>query len=390
VTKKELHFGGRDIVLMGTAHISQQSLLDVENGIREMAPDFVAIELDDQRLAAMQNPDSWKNLDIVKVLKEGQGLVLLANLMLASFQRRMGANVGTKPGAEMEAAFNTSKGLSLKTVMIDRPIKVTLRRAWAKNSLWGKCKLLSALVSGAFSTETVSSEEVENLKNGNEMDTMMNDLASYLPAVKSVLIDERDCFLASRIWEIGDGKTFAVLGAGHLPGVASHLEKLAAGTESSDTTAIESVPPPGLASRLLGLLFPVAILALIVAGFVKGGATLSGAMLLRWLLWNGSLAAIATLAAGGHVLTVIAAFVGAPIGTLSPVLSVGVFAGLVQAWVKKPKVADLETIHDDVSSLKGIYRNRLLRILLIFFVSSIGGVIGNIIAVPGMWNSLFR
>jgi pheromone shutdown-related protein TraB len=274
--------------------------------------------------------------------------------------------------------------------MVDRPIKVTLRRAWAKNSLWGKCKLLAALVSGAFSSETVSSEEVENLKNGNEMDTMMNDLASYLPAVKSVLIDERDCFLASRIWEIGDGKTFAVLGAGHLPGVASHLEKLAAGTESSDTSLIEIVPPPGVASKLLGLLFPVAILALIVAGFIRGGASLSGQMLLHWLLWNGSLAAIAALAAGGHVLTVISAFVCAPIGTLNPLLSVGVFAGLVQAWVKKPKVADMETIHDDVSSLKGIYRNRILRILLIFFVSSIGGAIGNFIAVPRMLSSLVR
>jgi pheromone shutdown protein TraB len=140
----------------------------------------------------------------------------------------------------------------------------------------------------------------------------------------------------------------------------------------------------------LGLLFPVAILALIVAGFVKGGASLSGAMLLRWLLWNGSLSAIAALAAGGHVLTVLAAFVCAPIGTLSPVLSVGVFAGLVQAWVKKPKVADLETLYGDVSSLKGIYRNRILRILLIFFASSIGGAIGNFIAVPSLVSSVIN
>jgi pheromone shutdown-related protein TraB len=245
-------------------------------------------------------------------------------------------------------------------------------------------------VSGAFSTETVSSEEVENLKNGNEMDTMMNDLASYLPAVKSVLIDERDRFLASRIWEIGDGKTFAVLGAGHLAGAAAHLQKIADGTESSDTASIENVPPPGIASKVLGLIFPAAILALIIAGFIKGGAPRSGTMLLSWFLWNGSLAAAAALAAGAHVLTVIAAFVSAPIGTLSPVLSVGVFAGLVQAWVKKPKVADLETLHDDVTSLKGIYRNRLLRILLIFFASSIGGAIGNFIAVPSLVGNLFR
>jgi pheromone shutdown protein TraB len=182
----------------------------------------------------------------------------------------------------------------------------------------------------------------------------------------------------------------AVLGAGHLPGVAAHLECLAAGTLSADTGAIEVVPPPSVLSRCAGILFPLAIVALVVAGFLTGGANLSAQMLVRWLLWNGSLAALGTLLAGGHILSIITGFVCAPLGTLSPVIGVGLFTGLMQAWIKKPKVEDMEKLNDDVMSVKGFYKNRILRVLLIFFLSSLGGAIGNFIAVPSLVSSLLK
>jgi pheromone shutdown-related protein TraB len=326
----------------------------------------------------------------VKVLKDGKGLVLLANLVLASFQRRMGSTLGISPGAEMAAAITTAEGLGIPCAMVDRPIQVTLRRAWGKNSLWGKCKLLSALLSAAFSTETVSQEEIEALKNSNEMDSMMGELATYLPSVKSVLIDERDQYLASHIWQCSGEKVLAVLGAGHLPGVVAHLGRLAAGEESPNTAAIETLPSPSLGGKILGWVFPVLIVGLIAAGFIRGGAGLSAELLIRWFLLNGSLAALATVVAGGHILSIIASFVCAPLGTLSPVLSVGVFSGLVQAWVKKPKVEDMAAIQDDLGSLKGIYRNRILRVLLVFLLSSLGGAVGNFIALPSLLVRLGR
>jgi pheromone shutdown-related protein TraB len=387
-TEKRLLLNGRDIILIGTAHISRESVEQVEESIRRESPAVVAIELDDERLKTVRNPDSWKNLDVVKVLREGKGLVLLANLVLASFQRRMGATIGISPGAEMAAAINTAESLGIPCIMVDRPIQVTLRRAWGKNSLWGKCKLLSALLSAAFSTETVSQEEIEALKNSNEMDNMMGELATYLPSVKSVLIDERDQYLGSRIWQCEGQKVLAVLGAGHLPGVVAHLGCLAAGEESPDTAAIETLPPPSLGGKILGWVFPLLIVGLIAAGFLRGGAGMSADMLIRWFLLNGSLAALATVVAGGHVLSVIASFVCAPLGTLSPVLSVGVFSGVVQAWVKKPKVEDMAAIQDDLTSLKGIYRNRILRVLLVFLLSSLGGAIGNFIALPSLFMRL--
>lgn len=387
-TERRLLIGGREIILIGTAHVSQESIEEVNAVIRSEVPDCVAIELDEQRLRSMEQKDAWRSLDVVKVLKDGQGFMLMANLILAAFQKRMGENVGVNPGDEMRSAISSARELGIKVELVDRPIQTTLRRAWAKNSLWGKCKLLAALLSSAFDTQQVSAEEIENLRNSNEMDSMMNELSSYLPSVKSVLIDERDQYLASHIWQCKGNKVVAVLGAGHLPGVESHLQNLGAGTESADTSSIEVIPPAGIGTKIAGWIFPAAIIALLIAGFLTGGAAVSGKMLLRWLLWNGSLAALGTLLAGGHVLSVLTGFIGAPIATLNPLLGIGLFTGIVQAWIRKPKVEDMETLMNDVSSLRGIYHNRILRVLLVFFLSSIGGVIGNIIAVPALVSSV--
>lgn len=387
-TKRELNFGDREIVLIGTAHVSPESVAEVDDAIRTYRPDCAAVELDKQRLKSMEDSDSWRSLDVVRVLKSGQGFMLMANLVLSSFQKRMGAHVGVQPGDEMRAAINAARELGIAVELADRPIQITLRRAWARNSLWGKCKLLAALLSSAFDRQEVSADEIENLKNSNEMDSMMNELADYLPSVKTVLIDERDRFLASRIWQCSGRRVVAVLGAGHLPGVEAHLRELASGAESPVTSDIEVIPPAGLGTKLAGWIFPIAIIALLAAGFVTGGAAVSAQMLVRWLLWNGALAALGALLAGGHILTVITGFVGAPIATLNPLLGIGLFTGIVQAWIKKPKVEDMETLMDDISSLRGIYHNRILRVLLVFLLSSVGGAAGNIIAVPALVSSL--
>lgn len=386
---KSLIFADREILLLGTAHISQESIDEAVSLIKEVEPDCVAIELDNQRYASMKNPEAWKKLDIVKVLKEGRGFVMLANLVLSSFQKRIGSDIGVKPGDEMRAAIKTAGELNIPTAMVDRPIQITLQRAWAKNSLLGKCKLLATLIASAFEKEEISAEQIENLKKSSEMDSMMAELAKYLPVVKEVLIDERDQYLAAKIWDAKGKKLVAVLGAGHLPGVEVWLNRIASGEASSDTTAIENLPKPSIGAKIAGWTFPALIIALVGAGFFVGGAETSLDLLVNWLLWNGSLAALGTLLALGHPLAILAGFLGAPLGTLNPFIAVGLFTGIVQAWVRKPKVEDMEHLVDDFSSLKGIYKNRISRILLVFFLSSLGGAIGNFIAVPALFASLF-
>ena len=378
-TQKKLELNGRTITLIGTAHVSKESIEEVENVIRKIKPDCACIELDEKRAEAIQNPDKYSQLDIIKVLKNHQGFLLLANLILASFQRRMGQNVGVTPGDEMLAAMKVAAELNIPSAMVDRPIQITLKRAWAKNSFWGKMKLLALLLSSAFSKEEVDPSEIENLKNNSEMDSMMNELSKDMPVIKEVLIDERDKYLASKIWEASGNNLVAVLGAGHLPGVMAHLEKLAAGSENSDVTEISQIPPKGIAGKLVMWAIPVCIIGLIVAGFVYGGAKAGAQMLTTWGLWNAVPAALLSLAAAAHPLTILVAFVGAPFTSLCPFIGIGFCTAFVQAIVCKPKVSDMENLQNDVTSVKGFYRNRILRILLIFILSSLGSSLGTFI-----------
>ena len=385
---RKISLKDRDIILVGTAHISRESIEDVERSIRDEQPDCVCVELDEQRYKALTNEKQWQELDIIEVLKSGKGFLLLANLVLAAFQKRIGADVGVKPGDEMKAAVTAAQSLAIRTELVDRPIHTTLKRAWAKNNLWGKSKLLATLLSSAFSTEKLSAEEIEALKDKSEMDGMMAEMASYLPQVKEVLIDERDRYLATKIWNAPGKKIIAVLGAGHLEGTQAYLEKLENRTASNDLSDIAEVPPKTKLAQLANWFFPALIVVLVAAGFFKGGVTASTALLIRWILWNGSLAALGTLAALGHPLSIIAGFIGAPLATLNPFIGVGLFTGIVQAWVRKPQVSDMENLATDVTTIRGWYKNKIAHILLIFFLSSLGGAIGNFIAVPALIGGL--
>lgn len=379
-TQKGLTLNGRTITLIGTAHISQDSINEVTEAIKTQKPDCVAIELDQKRCDSIKNPDSWRQLDIIKVLKRGEGFLLLANLVLASFQKRMGQNVGVRPGDEMVAAMKVAEELNIPTTMVDRPIQTTLRRAWAKNSLWGKCKLLSAMISSAFTSEKISSEEIEELKNNSEMDSMMKELSDYMPTVKEVLIDERDKYLASHIWESEGSNIIAVLGAGHLPGVQAYLEKIAAGQESTDTTEIANIPNKTLGAKIKGWIIPAIIVILIGMGFYFGGRNKGTELVLSWVLWNGALSAIGSIIAAAHPLTILVSFIGAPITSLCPFVGVGFLTGITQAFICKPKVKDIEDLSTDAGSLKGFYKNRVLKVLLVFILSSLGSSIGTFVS----------
>lgn len=383
-TQKVLELNNRKITLIGTAHVSAESISEVENVISDIKPDCVAIELDEKRYESITNPDKYRELDIIKVLKRKEGFLLLANIVMASFQKRMGKNAGVKPGEEMVAAINKAKELNIPTALVDRPIQITFRRAWKKTSAYGKTQLLSALLASGFSKDEISSEEIENLKQSSEMDSMMKELSELMPAVKQVLIDERDQYLASHIWKAEGNNIVAVLGAGHLPGVEAHLKKIAENQASTDTSEIASIPESGIFSKIMMWLIPALIVAVIAFGFYIGGKDAGSKMALNWILWNGILAGLGALIAGGNPLTILVSFVGAPVTSLCPFIGVGIVAGIVQAAICKPQVKDLETLSDDAGSIKGFYKNKILRVLLVFLLSSVGSSIGTFAAGAGI------
>lgn len=378
-TQKVLELNERKITLIGTAHVSKESIEEVTETIKEVKPDCVAIELDEKRANSIQNSEQYSQLDIIKVLKRKEGFLLLANLILASFQRRMGLNAGVKPGDEMLAAINTSNEMKIPFVMVDRPIQITLKRAWAKNSFWGKIKLFALLISSAFSKEEVDPAEIENLKNNSEMDSMMEDLSNEMPVIKEVLIDERDKYLAAKIWSAQGKNVVAVLGAGHLPGVEKHLQKMAKNEESVNVEELTQIPPKSFLGKAAGWIIPIVIIGLIIAGFIYGGTKAGTQILTTWFLWNAIPAALLSLAALAHPVTILVAFFAAPFTSLCPFIGIGFCTAIVQALVCKPKVSDMESLQDDVSSVKTFYKNKILRILLVFILSSIGSSLGTFI-----------
>jgi pheromone shutdown-related protein TraB len=390
-----LMLNGKDIHLIGTAHVSRESIDEVSAAIREEKPGMVCVELDHDRYAAITRQDNWERLNVSKVLREGKGFLLIANIVLAGFQRRLGNDLGVKPGEEMIAALNTAQEMGIAYSLCDREVQITLRRAWACCSLWSKCKLLATLLSSAFVAEKLDADEIEKLKNRNELDNMMAELANYLPAVKETLIDERDRYLAAKIWAAADGmadgsRILAVVGAGHLRGIQDQLNQFAAGTPPPPLNQLESIPPRSRLSQAVKWIIPLLIVALITAGFFRADFSVFLEMLRYWVLWNGSLAALGCIIALGHSLAILISFAGAPVTSLNPFIGVGILSGLVQALVRKPRVCDAENIAEDVTSLKGVYRNRISRVLLVFFLSSLGSSIGTFVSIPAIAGLLVK
>jgi len=386
---------GRDFKLIGTAHVSRESIEEVKNIIRKEKPDMVCVELDQGRYNSIAKNDNWEKLNLSKVFREGKGFLLIANLVLGSFQKRLGNELGVKPGEEMIAAIQTAQELGLPYSLCDREVQITLRRAWSSCGFFSKSKLLASLLASAFTTEKLSEKEIESLKDKNELDGMMSELADYLPGVKKTLIDERDRYLAAKIWtsvpvavKNAEGETnkkiVAVVGAGHIRGIVSHLEKLEKGEETSDINELDIIPPSGFFSKALRFVIPAAIVALVAAGFIRAGSSTGFSMMLQWILWNGSLAAVGAIIALAHPFAILISFIGAPITSLNPFIGIGILSGIVQVTFRKPRVSDVQSITEDAVNLKGIYRNRISRALLVFFLSSLGSSIGTFVSIPAI------
>ena len=386
---RRLQLGEREFLLLGTAHISSRSVEEVRALIQEEKPDRVCVELDAARYGSLTGGSGWGKLDIAEVLRKGKGFLLLANLVLASFQRRLGAGLGVTPGEEMLTAVRLAQEAGIPFSLCDRDIQLTLRRAWGRTSFWGKNKMLAAMLATIFSREKLTPEEIEKLKSQTTFQSMLDELAGYLPAVKEVLIDERDRYLATRIYQSEGRRVVAVVGAWHVEGIARSLEALQAGTLSADIGALEQLPPKRRLVSYLGWIIPAAIVGLLVAGFFRSGWQLSLTMLWKWVLVSGTLSALGTLLTLAHPVTIVAAFVGAPITTLNPFIGIGLVTGVIEAFLRSPRVADFESLHDDLASFRGFYRNRVTHILLVFLFSSLGAMIGNFIGIPWL-TSLLR
>ncbi len=366
----EILLDGKKILLIGTAHISQSSVDEVNTVINQVNPDTVCIELCSSRYQAMLAKDQWKNMDIFKVIREGKSFLLFANLIMTAFQKRLGSRLGVKPGSEMFEAANVAEKLNSELVLADRDVKITLQRTWRGMRFWGKMKVLGQLLASLFLREEISKEEIEKLKESDALSEAMKMLAEQSPEMKRILIDERDQYMAEKIRQ-SEGKIIvAVVGAGHVKGLTAELEN------KHNLDELESVPPTSKAVAWLKWGIPALIIALIVYGFFTVDTDVSIEMIQRWFLINGTLSALGTAAAFGHPITIAVAFIAAPFTSLNPTIAAGWVAGLVEALLRKPKVHDFENLADDITHLRGFWQNNITRILLVVIFANLGSAIG--------------
>ncbi len=372
----KIQLGKKEIILVGTAHISKKSADLVKSTIETEKPDTVCVELCQSRYDSMTKKKKWENTKMTDLIKDKKAYLFLSNLLLANFEKKMGQNVKVQPGSEMIEAVKTAKKEKIKIGLIDRDIQITLKRAWKMMGLIEKFKLMFILFEGMFfDNEKIDEKKIEQLKKEDMLSEMLKELGQYIPNIKKVLIDERDTYLAQKIKDTEGKKIVVVVGAGHVPGIKKNLKK------TTDLKTLEKIPKNKNITKYIGWSIPLIFTALIIYGFMGHGTEVTINMLYRWMIINGSLSALGAALALANPITILVAFIAAPLTSLNPMLAAGWFAGLSEAKLKEPRVKDFESL-SRLDGITGFWKNRVTRILLIVVFSNLGSTIGTFIALP--------
>lgn len=369
---RRVHVDDREFILVGTAHISQQSVDLVRQVIERERPDAVCVELDAQRYQALSEERHFEAQDLRSIIRDKQLSTLLLNLLLSSYQKRLGMKLGVTPGRELLEATRAAEDLGIPVALCDRDVRITLRRAWAALSFWKKLNLLSGVAASAFETPEISEEELARIREADVLTELMNELGENLPDLKHALIDERDGYLAQKIRETEGQRIVAVVGAGHVAGMTRAIEA----HEEIDLAAIEEIPPASNALKWVGWGIPALILGSIVWIGLSQGFTEAGQNAAFWFLANAIPAGLGALLALAHPLTILAAFVGAPFTSLTPVIGAGYVSAFVQAWFVPPTVQEIRQVSEQIATWTGWWSNRLLRVLLVFILTTVGSIVG--------------
>jgi pheromone shutdown-related protein TraB len=377
---------GREFIIVGTAHISQQSADLVREVITNENPDRVCIELDEKRFKALSEKNRWENLDLKNLIKQKQLSTLIVNLVLSSYQKKLGEKLGVAPGTELLEAANTAKELNLPIELSDRDVRITLKRAWHSMSFWQKLKLLVGGFGGIFEKQELTEEKLAELRSKDVLSEMMDELGKAMPVLKKVIIDERDKYIAEKMKQSKGEKIVSVVGAGHVNGIVKALES----EEKTDLNKIEVIPPSSPMVKIIGWGIPAVIIgSIIFIGYSKGLSE-AGDNALFWILANGIPSAIGAILALAHPVTILVSFLAAPITSLTPVIGAGYVAAFVQVFFQPPVVKEFQTVAADFSKPLMWWRNKLLKVLLVFILTGIGSVIGTYVGFFEIVRNVFN
>ena len=374
-----IELNNKTIYLLGTAHVSQNSAKEAYDLIHEVKPDCVCIELDDERFEGIQNENKWKDTDIFTIIKQKKVGFMFANIILGSYQKRLAEQFGIKAGYEMIQSIQAANEVNARIVNADRNIKTTFMRIWRKMRFPQKIKLIFNLLLGFLDDEEMTEEDLEQLKTQDMLQSALNQLGDEFPDIKKYLLDERDMFIAQKIKEADGDVVVAVVGAAHAPGIKVNINN------DTNLDEISEVPNPSKLNKVIGWIIPIIIILMIGVTMVND-MTSGMDQIKQWILYNSICSALFTIFAFGHILSIITAFIVAPITSLNPLIAAGWFAGLVEAYMRKPTVSDFENLSSDLVSLKGVWKNKLTRVFLVVILANVGSTLGTILGGVGIFN----
>jgi pheromone shutdown-related protein TraB len=370
-----------NIILVGTAHISKDSVNEVKKVIEEFKPDIVAVELCQRRYDAITKKDKWENTPVTQLLKGNNSYFLLAQTFLSSIQRKLGKEYGVEPGSEMIAALKVAKKHKLEVALVDRDISITLKRAWRKMGFREKFRLiwefLKAIV--GYDEEEMEDLDLKELMDQDVISTLMEEFKEIAPSVADVLITERDKYISKKILnESKKGKVVAVVGAGHLKGIQDHLTKKKLDVNLEE---LGYVPKKRFSIlKVVGYAIPVVFAVLIFYIYANFGLDQTLDALKWWIIINGGCSAFGAFIARAHPFSIIAAFFAAPITSLNPAIAAGWVAGYVEFKMRKPVIRDFKAL-SKIDSLRDFWNNRVIRLLMVVALANVGSMIGTFVAL---------
>lgn len=371
-----------NLKIIGTAHVSQPSVEEVRTAILEGEPDVVAVELDPNRYYNLMNEkkgvtEENKKPKISEIIKGNNLTLFLVSAFLSYFQKKIGDDLGVKPGAEMMVAIESAEQVGAKIALIDRDIQITLQRALNQMSLWEKLKFFYGIL-GSFFSKDDELEDLESIKEGDTLAEVMEYFQEMSPKAYEVLVKERDAYMAQMLLN-QEGDVVAVVGAGHREGIQHYLEHP---LEIPPLYQLNQVQKTGLPwGKLILFLIPVTIIIIFLLAFLKGINIQMN--LLQFVLLTGGLSFAGSLLAGSRLLSAVVAFLVAPITSIHPLLAAGWFAGIAEAKLRGASMDDLSGL-GKCESFKELFGNRLFRVLLVVVGANIGCTIGTLLSIPNV------
>ena len=379
----EIDYQGKTITLIPTAHVSKESAELTRETIDAIKPDSICIELDNDRYNSLIDPVNYRNTDISKIIKEKKVFMMLVNVILSNFQKKIAQQLGSKSGQEMLVGIEKAKELNAHLVLADRNVSITFKRIWANLSVVDKFKLVSLLLTSVLEDEEITEEDLKSLQQKDMLTAALDEVSKEFPNITEVLVDERDKYLAHKIKNAPGKNIVAILGAAHTINIPKYIPM------DYDIAQYDVVPEKKKSSKIVGWIIPIIIVSLILTSF-KLDTSIGFQHLKSLILIYGSLSALGVLICRGNILSMITAFLAAPITSLNPLLAAGWFAGLVEAKILKPTVADFDNLSNDLNTFKGFVTNRVTRILLVVVFANLGSTIGTFVSGLNIVKAIFK